>query len=405
MLQPSVTRDTDIKGFALVVTTRRGFWCLYFQPKGVNPATGKRWGGGMRLELGDAFAISIADARAAALTAKALVRRGRDPLREVMASRASAVAERSTRPTTVEDVVDAYEKALMARRQPSETTRRQAIAYARKAVRLMEANALGLSAIDARSVRLLIETMPGSDGERRHVFGGLNKVLTWCRREGLIDHNPCDVLDRSERPKPGKARDHVPSLAELKAVWAAAENEPMRDLVRLLLLVPLRRDEAAGLRWSEVDLARGRILIAADRMKNAKAHELPLTEQALAILAVRKEAANAEPHALIFPSGEGKPYDGWTRLMTRLRNRIGQAEAAKHQAFSLHDIRRAFVSHLAGRFDVDLLDQCLSHTRKGVLGVYQRSSRWQERVAALIAWAALVCGEAPSDNVVQLAAR
>ena len=160
MLQPSVTRDTDIKGFALVVTTRRGFWCLYFQPKGVNPATGKRWGGGMRLELGDAFAISIADARAAALTAKALVRRGRDPLREVMASRASAVAERSTRPTTVEDVVDAYEKALMARRQPSETTRRQAIAYARKAVRLMEANALGLSAIDARSVRLLIETMP-----------------------------------------------------------------------------------------------------------------------------------------------------------------------------------------------------------------------------------------------------
>lgn len=125
--------------------------------------------------------------------------------------------------------------------------------------------------------------------------------------EGLIDHNPCDVLDRGERPKPGKARDYVPSLAELKALWAAAENEPMRDLVRLLLLVPLRRDEAAGLRWSEVDLARGRILIAADRVKNAKAHELPLTEQALVILAVRKEAADTSrsPHGNVTIPSQG----------------------------------------------------------------------------------------------------
>src|ERR1700733_11359715 len=43
--QPSVTRDADIKGFALIVTTRRAFWCLFFQPMGVNPATGRRWGG------------------------------------------------------------------------------------------------------------------------------------------------------------------------------------------------------------------------------------------------------------------------------------------------------------------------------------------------------------------------
>jgi len=100
---PSVTRDAEIRGFALVVTTRRAFWCLYFQPQGVNPATGKRWGGGMRLELGDAFTTSLADARAAALAAKALVRQGRDPLREAMASKASAVADRAIIPATVAD--------------------------------------------------------------------------------------------------------------------------------------------------------------------------------------------------------------------------------------------------------------------------------------------------------------
>ena len=61
-LVPSVTKDTEIRGFALVVTTRRTFWCLFFQPKGVNLTTGRRWGGGVRRELGDAFATSIADA-------------------------------------------------------------------------------------------------------------------------------------------------------------------------------------------------------------------------------------------------------------------------------------------------------------------------------------------------------
>ena len=40
--KPSATRDADIAGLALIVTTRRAFWCLLYQPRGINPATGKR---------------------------------------------------------------------------------------------------------------------------------------------------------------------------------------------------------------------------------------------------------------------------------------------------------------------------------------------------------------------------
>ena len=399
-LAPSVTKDTDIKGFALVVTTERAFWCLFFRPKGVNPATGKRWGGGMRLELGDAFMTSIAHARVAALNAKAQVRQGRDPLREAMASQASAVAARAVLPTTLSEALDAYEKAVLARREPRESSRRQHIHYARKAVRLLKAEALEPARLEASMVRLMVETAEGSAGERRHIFGGLSRFLAWARRQGLIAHNPCDALDRGERPKPGDERDHVPSLKVLRAVWAGVEDEPMRDLVRFLLLVPLRRDEAGGLIWSEVDLDEGRILIGADRMKNNNAHELPLAPRALALLAARKPT-NAKRDALVFPSGEGKPFDGFTRLMARIRKRVGQEDAPKNQAFTFHDIRRAFASHLAGRFDLDLLDQCLSHSRKGVFGIYQRSSRMAERKAAISAWASLLLEEAPVDNVVK----
>lgn len=394
-LKPSVTRD-EVPGFALHVTTQRGFWALSYQPRGINPATGKRWGGGVRHELGDALTMTVAEARTAALAAKALVRQGRDPQRDAKASRASQVAERAVLPQSAGEALDLYEKALMARRQPSEATRRQAIHYARKAVRLMSAEQLALAAIDARMVRVLIETMPGSDGERRHIFGALGRFLSWCRKQGLVERNVCDDIDREERPKPGKARDHVPSLEELKRVWAAVEDEPQRDLIRFLLLVPLRRDEAAGLCWSEVDLRLGRIRIAADRMKNREAHELPLSKPALALLDGRRSSAK-----LVFPSSGDKPYDSWGRLARRIRQRIGHAYAG---GFTFHDVRRAFVSALAERgFDVDLLDQCLSHTRKGVFGIYQRASRMADRERALSTWANLVTGE-EARNVVQLRA-
>lgn len=399
-LVPSVTNDTEVLGFALHVVSKRAFWAVSYQPRGINPATGKRWGGGVRHELGDAYATPLSEARTAALAAKARVRAGEDPHREAMVSRASAEAARSAIPTTLSEALIAYEKAYMTRREPSEASRRQSVHYARKAVRLMKAETLALSRLNASVIRLMIETAKGSAGERHHVFGGLSRFLSWCRKQQLIEHNPCDSFDRNERPKPGKARGHVPSLEELHAVWAATEDEPMRDLIRFLLLTPLRRGEAAGLLWCEVNLDRGRVLIRADRMKNGEEHELPLAERALAMLTPRKTAA-AKGNELVFPSRANKPYDGWDKLTTRIRKKIGQAEAGKDEVFAFHDIRRSFVSHLAGRFDVDLLDQCLSHTRKGVLGVYQRSARWPERVAALNAWSALVTGEEQIDNVLQ----
>jgi integrase len=401
-LVPSVMKDTEIRGFALVVTTRRAFWCLFFQPKGVNLTTGKRWGGGVRHELGDAFATSIGDARSAALAAKARIRQGHDPHRQAMASKALAVAERAALPTTLSAALDSYQRAVMARREPSEASRRQLIHYARKAVRLMKAEALAPSRLGPSMIRLMVETAEGSAGERRHVFGALSRFLTWCRKQRLIEHNPCDDFDRAERPKPGKARDHVPSLDELRAVWAAVDDEPMRDLVRFLLLVPLRRNEAAGVCWAELDLDKGRVLIGGDRMKNGEAHELPLARQALAILASRRKAKKGgEGSDLVFASGALKPFDGWSRLTKRIRSRIGQAGAPKAQLFSFHDVRRSFVSLLAERrHDLDLLDQCLGHTRKGVFAIYQRSARMAERSAAMNTWASLLLEETPAASVV-----
>ena len=389
-LVPSVTRDVDAPGFCLHVTQRRAFWALSYQPKGVNPNTGKCYGGGVRHELGDAMLMTVTEARTAALAAKAFVRAGRSPHHEATAATANAVAERIILPSTVDEALAAYTAALMARRQPSEATRRKSIHYASKAIRLMKAGPIALTALSPAMARIMLETMQGSEGERHLVFRALDRFLSWCVKQRLVETNACATLDRDEKPRGATARDHVPSLDELHNVWNAVEDEPQRDLVRFMLLMPLRRNEAAELAWSEVDLQLRRIRISASRAKNREAHELPLSAPAMAMLKARKAASKGE---LVFPNADGNPYDGFDDLLTRIRARIGHANTGKAERFVLHDIRRSFVSHLAERgYDVDLLDQCLGHTRKGVFGIYQRASRMAERGRALEAWAGLVTG-------------
>jgi integrase len=124
-------------------------------------------------------------------------------------------------------------------------------------------------------------------------------------------------------------------------------------------------------------------------------------EAARRILEARGTAApGATASDFVFPTSEGKPFTNWVRLLARIRRKIGEGEAGETGRFSLHDVRRSFVSAMAERgFDVDLLDQCLSHTRKGVLGIYQRASRMADRARALNAWARLIT-ETEADSAV-----
>ena len=151
-------------------------------------------------------------------------------------------------------------------------------------------------------------------------------LLTWARRQGLIEVNACDLLERDERPKPGKPRANVPSLEELRAVRAAVESEPAnpRDAVRLLLLTACRRDEIVELPWGEVDFVNRRLVIPGERMKNGEEHQIPLSPQAFALLKARVPA-NPSPHDLVFPSSAGKPLANWGAVLTRIRKAIGEA--------------------------------------------------------------------------------
>ena len=257
----------------------------------------------------------------------------------------------------------------------------------------------------------MLDAVDSSAFERHHVFSELNRFLDWCVKRELIPANPCDGIDRDDRPRPGRSREHTPSIATIRLVWAAVEDAPdhIRGLIRFLLLVPLRREEARGLLWSEVDLDEKRITIRAERMKNRQPHSLPLSAPAIDILVGRSSCRGRNERVFAPPSDARRA--NWSWWVARIRVAIGEANLDRAHRFNLHDVRRSFVSALAERdsgergFDVDLLDQLLSHSRKGVFGVYQRSARWREKEAAMAAWAELVVPPVSRVNVVSIRAR
>jgi integrase len=333
------------------------------------------------------------------------VRRVKDPHRGRLASTALSVAQRSIVPQTLSEAAVLFTQAVDARVRLSNRTRRATAHYIGKAIRLMQAEASPIAAIDTPAVLLMLDAIKGSEFERHHVFGAFNRFMSWCVKRELVSTNPCDGIDRDDRPRPGRSRDHTPKIATLRRVWDAVEDAPdhIRALIRFLLLVPLRREEAQGLLWLEVDLDEKSITIRAERMRVRQPHSLPLSEPALAILSERLSCRGRNDRVFAPPS-DAKTIS-WDYWVTRIRVALDEDHLERSRRFNLHDIRRSFVTALAERGrDVDLLDQLLSHTRKGVFAAYQRSTRWPEKKAAMAAWAQLIVPSVARDNVVSILA-
>lgn len=107
----------------------------------------------------------------------------------------------------------------------------------------------------------------------------------------------------------------------------------LRDYLLLLILTGLRRNEGASLRWEDVDLT-GRTLTVRDT-KNHEDHTLPLSDFLFDLLSRRKTQAISQ---FVFPGGGRSGY------IYEPRKYIDTITAATGIAFTLHDLRRTFIT-------------------------------------------------------------
>lgn len=209
----------------------------------------------------------------------------------------------------------------------------------------------------------------------------------WCVKRGKLASSPCEGIDP---PSPETARERVLEDTELAALWRVAEADafPFGRIVQLLILTGCRLGEVREAPWSEIDLERRVWTIPGRRTKNGRDHLIPLSDAAVTVLESVPKIRGA---GLVFTTNGTTPFSGITRAKQRLEAALTDSLGAAPARWTLHDLRRTFVTGLQRLgFPMEVTEACVNHksgTLAGVAKVYARHDYRPEKQAALDAWA------------------
>ena len=217
-------------------------------------------------------------------------------------------------------------------------------------------------------------------------------------------------------PKPADARERTLEDQEIKAFWQAASDAswPFASIYRLLLLTGARREEVAGMRWSELDLDAGVWMLPGSRTKNSRDHRIPLAPQAIALLdrlaiAAIEAGLGYKDGDLVFSTTGHSSPSGFSKAKTALDARMKAILGARFKDWRIHDLRRTCATGMENLgIDTRVVETALNHvsgTKAGIVGVYQRSDHRDAVAAAFRAWAQRVTELVdcpPPSNVVPL---
>jgi integrase len=139
-----------------------------------------------------------------------------------------------------------------------------------------------------------------------------------------------------------RRRERIVRAADLPAFYRAVyslDSPVARDYMLLLLFTGLRRTEAAGLTWSDIDFVERVIRIPADRTKAGRKLDLPMTDFVRDLLVARRAAERGE---FVFPSRSRAGHIAEPRFPLK------KVAAACGVAISCHDLRRTFITVAEG---------------------------------------------------------
>lgn len=177
----------------------------------------------------------------------------------------------------------------------------------------------------------------GGDGAARKVVRDLSAVFSFAARRSIVPNNPCD---RAAVRKTDNRRDRYLTLDEVKRLGEAFDaleyhgaNPKALNIARLWALTGCRRDEIAGLRWTEVDFSRG--LLVLDDSKTGKSIR-PLGAAANALLA---SINRHDKSPFVFPAESGEShFQGTKRIWPKV------IEKAKLPGVTPHTLRHTMGS-------------------------------------------------------------
>jgi integrase len=377
-----------------------------------------------RKNLGNYPSVGLSKAREQARKAKGAVAAGTDL---VAVDRAAKAEERRKRLHTLSGLADAYFAAAAEgthKGGPKAAPKRQGtLTEERRIFDKLVKPRFGDSAV-AAITRIEIRDFVAKQAKKaksngRHCRNIIRQLMSFAVREGVTDYNPAHDIAVAMP----EARERVLADEELRAFWKACERpHDVKDLalsldmgiaLRMAAATLQRGGEVIGMRWREIDRDARTWLIPAGRMKGKKAHLVPLSDIALALLDEAKETIGGKDYVFQSPRSEDDAHMD-RRAFSRAMKRI--VIALKIPAATPHDLRRTGATNLTSeRIGIPrfIVSQVIAHAGDtgGAAAVtgrhYDLNDYLPEKRRALDAWARLideiVNGKGRSANVIDLA--
>ena len=355
---------------------------LYVQPTGTRSWIQRLVIRGRRCELGlgAAALVSLAEAREQALANRKLARSGGDPLADKrrvqgMPTFAEAAAQ------VLEQKRAGWRNARQARDWLSSLQR-----YAFPRIGRMPVAEVA----SADLVQLLGPIWHTKAETARRLRQRLHAVLEWAVAMDLRADNPCNRIAPVLGPQNDVVR-HQPALPHrdvataVETVRASGATAAVKLAFEFLVLTAARSGEVRGARWDEIDTQAHVWNVPAVRMKMKRAHRVPLSSRAVAVLDAARALGDGD--GLVFPGGSGPIAP---TSFPRLLQQHGVAAVPHGFRSSFRDWAAEETNHPR-----EVVEAALAHVvQNKVEAAYARSDLFERRRRLMDDWAAYVAGSA-----------
>jgi integrase len=363
--------------------------------------------------LGAYPAVSLAEARDRARDGAALKAKGIDPLAE----KAKAKADQAIARATFQECANALLKHLCDQRADSKFPLRTARQWSAGFKNHVFPK---IGKIDVRELRhahiagLLAPLANGRGKTKREAKGGptvaqrlrprIERVIDFACAHGFRDPdqvNPARIeLLRDVLGKQPTVTHHAAApLAEVPGIYQRLleETDTVSNAIRFIMLTACRLREVLDARSDELDLEARTFSIPPSRSKTGTPHIVPLSDAAIEIIEAQLAGRCSD---VVFPGRFGSALA--TSTCAPALHRLGITNT------TLHGFRSSFrdwASEIGG-IDDNVAELSLNHkVGNAVQQAYFRTTLFDKRKVAMLAWADWLAGREPASNVVSFPAK
>lgn len=244
-----------------------------------------------------------------------------------------------------------------------------------------------LTAPDFLRIARRIEERGAIESAHR-ILQNCGQVMRYAIATGRAERNPVADLRGALASPPERHHAAITDPREigglLRAIDGYSGNMVTRSALRLAPLVFVRPGELRHAEWAHIDLAAAEWNIPAERMKSRQPHLVPLSRQAVAILAELQPLTGGRQY--VFPGGRSPKRPMSDNAINAALRRMG-FDSDTMTAHGFRAMARTVLDEVL-HFRPDYIEHQLAHAVRDPNGrAYNRTAHLTERRKMMQAWA------------------